>query len=117
MRRAKMAKKNDPTDFDLDADLDFDFDSELSGDPFNQASSKGKRGVITDVASGVLEGVVSQATSPSFLKQKLREVMPKNYVTVTEGLGEVTGTVYDLYDHTAKELKPRLGSIARKIDQ
>ena len=113
-----MEKKLKTDEFDLDSGLDFNFDEEMGSDPFQQSTKKGgKREVVTDLGMGIVSGAVSTATDPSFIQQTLRSVLPKTYGEISDGVGAVAETTYDLYDHTVRELKPRLGQVARKIDQ
>lgn len=113
-----MSKKKLGSDFpDFDSNLDFSFDDELGSDPFKQTSSKKGRGVVKEVSSGIISGAKSVAKDPSFLKQTLRKVLPREYGEIADATGEIGASAYELYDHSVKELKPKAGQIARKLDQ
>lgn len=111
---AKKLNTDIPT---FDHDLDFDFDTDISGD-LNQESKKTKnRGVVTSVAIGALEGAKDTLTSANFVKKTLEKALPRTYGEITEGLGDAASTAFELYDQSVKELKPRIASITRKVDQ
>lgn len=100
---------------DFDSELDFDFDADF-GAGLNQEAPKKERGVITKVAVGLKDGAKDTVTSPEFIKRTLRKSLPKDYGVVAEGVEDVATGLTELYDQELKELKPRLGSVTRKIE-
>lgn len=112
-----MAKKKLDADIPtFDSDLDFDFNTDMTGQLNQEALHSKKRGVIMDVATGVASGIKDTAKSPGFIRDTLKKSLPKNYGEITEGLGEATTGLYELYDQTQKEVKPRIGRLANKLD-
>lgn len=115
MARKEKLKTNE---FDLDSGLgDFDFDFDLDSELDQEAKQPKKRGVIGNVFKGALGGIKDTATSPSFIKQTLERSLPDTYGEVTGVAGEMATGMYELYDETVKEVKPRLGRISKKLDQ
>lgn len=115
MARKEKLKTNE---FDLDSGLgDFDFDFDLDSELDQEAKQPKKRSVIGNVFKGALGGIKDTATSPSFIKQTLERSLPDTYGEVTGVAGEMATGMYELYDETVKEVKPRLGRISKKLDQ
>lgn len=115
-----MARKDKlkTDEFDLDSELgDFDFNFDLDSELDQEAKQPKKRSTIGSVFKGALSGVKDTATSPNFIKQTLERSLPSTYGEVAEATGELTTGMYELYDETVKEVKPRLGRISKKLDQ
>ena len=112
-----MAKKDLSLDeFRPDPDLDFDFDNEINTG-MEQTSKSKARQTIDSVARGIKEGSVSALTKPGLYDKILSTALPKHYGDITTGIGEVTGGLYELYDQTQKEVKPRLNRLTRGLDK
>lgn len=96
-----MARK-DKTDLD-DLDLDnLDFgDDDLSIDPLED-----NRSPVTKVATSFLRGVKDELTEPSNLKRRLLGILPEGYGRAANLADETVSMGKELYDTTAKELKP-----------
>lgn len=111
-----MASKESLTlpDSQFDSSLDFDFESEFNMD-FNQKAAP--KSTARQVATGVYGGIKDTATDPNFYKNILRDVMPKHYGEISQGMATTTKGLYDLYDQTSREVKPRVNRITQKIDQ
>ena len=115
-----MARKDKlkTDEFDLDSELgDFDFNFDLDSELDQEAKQPKKRSTIGSVFKGALSGVKDTTTSPNFIKQTLERSLPSTYGEVAAATGEVTTGMYELYDETVKEVKPRLGRISKKLDQ
>lgn len=97
-----MAKKDD---MELE---EYNFDDELNFDmpDFNGEDVKDDRNPVTKVASGVVQGAKDTLLDPSHLKGFVRKAMPREYGEASSLVGQATGTLKDLYDTSAKELKP-----------
>lgn len=111
-----MAKKTLDDDFSSMDDLDFDFGDEMDSGIDQTTPTPKKRGVVTEVAVGAVKGAVDVAKSPEFIKSTLRKSLPSSYEDIADAAEATTSTLYDLYDHAGNELKPRIGSITRKLD-
>lgn len=111
-----MVKKLDANIPSFDSELDFDFGTDISGELNQQGKSNKDRGVISNVARGTLSGAIDTAKDATFVKQTLRKALPKTYGEIADATEEVLGGTYQLYDQTVRELKPKMGSISRKLD-
>lgn len=113
-----MAKKKLETDaFSMDGDLDFNFNDDNFGNTLNQESKKKDRGVVGNVAKGVFTGIKDTAKSPSFIKSTIEKSLPRTYGEIASAAGDVTTEMGKLYDEQARALKPRMASIASRLDQ
>lgn len=112
-----MAKKDLSLDeFRPDPDLDFDFSNEINTG-MDQTSKSKSRQTVDSVARGLKEGAISTLTKPGIYDKILSAALPKHYGDITSGIGEVTGGLYELYDQTQKEVKPRLNRLTRGLDR
>lgn len=113
-----MAKKTLTSDIpDFGSDLDFDFGGDISGELNQEVQNPKSRSVVNNALRGAAGAVKDTVVSPSFVKETMKKVLPSTYGEVTEGVAEVAGGAYELYDETVRELKPKLGRITKKIDQ
>lgn len=115
-----MAKKETlkRDDFDLDNDLDFnEFDFGDNDGSYSKDVKSKKRNPVTDVLIGTIGGIKDTVKSPSFLAETVKDVLPKQYGTVFQGLGEISDGVTSLYDDAVKEIKPQVSKLAKKIDR
>lgn len=119
-----MAKKakTDVGDIHLDDDLNFaEFDYGAADGSFSSESKKSKtnskRTVVGDVFTGVLGGAKNAATDPQFIKQGLRDALPRQYETVFTTVDDVAREATSLYDDTINKVKPKAADLARRIDR
>jgi len=114
-----MAKKELVSDIpEFDTDFNFDFENEIDGELNQEATGKKKaRGVIGNVFMGTVSGVKDAVVSPEFVKDTLRKTLPDSYGEVADATGELTTGMYELYDETVREIKPRVGRVTAKINQ
>lgn len=114
-----MAKKDLVSDIpEFETDFDFDFENEIDGELNQEAVGKKKsRGVIGNVFMGAMTGARDEVVSPSFIKDTLRKSLPDTYGEVADAGEELTTGLYELYDETVKEIKPRVGRISAKVNQ
>ena len=113
-----MAKKTLTSDIpDFGSDLDFDFGGDISGELNQEVQNPKSRSVVNNALRGAAGAVKDTVVSPSFVKETMKKILPSTYGEVTEGVAEVAGGAYELYDETVRELKPKLGRITKKIDQ
>ncbi|MDD2879796.1 MAG: transglycosylase SLT domain-containing protein [Rhodoferax sp.] len=99
-----FAKKKNKveSDFDLDNELDFDdFD-------FPDPDVKDDRKPIVKVASGIASGAVEKVKDTSFLKQTLKDALPHSFGESMDIADTVKESVKELYDESAKEIKPAI---------
>lgn len=115
-----MAKKQElVSDIpEFETDLEFDFENEIDGE-LNQEALKPKksRGVIGNVLVGAARGMKDEAKNPNFVKETLRRSLPDSYGEITDAAEEVASGLYELYDESVKEVKPRIGRIGAKLNQ
>jgi hypothetical protein len=114
-----MAKKELVSDIpEFDTDFNFDFENEIDGELNQEATGEKKsRGVIGNVFMGALTGAKDEVVSPTFVKDTLRKSLPDTYGEVADAAGELTTGMYELYDETVREIKPRVGRVTAKINQ
>ena len=99
-----FAKKKNKveSDFDLDNELDFDdFD-------FPDPEVKDDRKPIVKVGSGIVSGAAEKVKDTSFLKQTLKDALPSSFGESMDIADNVKESVKDLYDESAKEIKPAI---------
>lgn len=112
-----MAKKDLSTsEWRPDDDLDFNFGDEI-GTGMPQESKKKSRSAVTSMAYGIGDGLKSKATDASLYKRILRNTLPRHYGEVADAATDVTGGLYELYDQTQKEVKPRLNRLTKSLDK
>ena len=116
-----MAKKEKllVDEYRIDGDLDFDnFDiSEIDSGLSPEAKDTKKRTPVMDVFRGTIGGIKTSATDPRFLADLTKKSLPDSYGEVFSAADEVSSTVTSLYDEAVNQLKPQVGSIAKKIDR
>lgn len=96
-------------DFDLDGNLDFDlFD-------FKDPMVKDDRKPIVRAATAAAKGAAGVARDSAFLKRTLKDVLPKGYGQTWDAVDRVTDSVRNLYDESAKEIKPALKETKRVL--
>ena len=112
-----MAKKDLTTsEWRPDDDLDFNFDTEI-GTGLPQESKSKNRSAVSQITYGLADGVKSKLTDLSFYQRTLRTILPKHYGEIADATSAVTGGVYELYDQTQKEVKPRLNRLSKSLDK
>lgn len=100
-------KKLETDDFDFDAGMDMpDFD-------FDFKPPKDDRSPVTKFAAGALSGAKDTATSPEFIRRLVRDSLPKGYGQVMDLTDQGVGSLRNLYNTAAKELKPAITDIKR----
>ncbi len=105
-----MAKKKENVvaddDFDLESMEEFDF-SMLDPDV------KDDRKPIIKAADGFKTGVKERLSSPSFLKEALKNTFPKSFGQAIDLSDEVGASVKNLYDESVAEIKPTLQAVKK----
>lgn len=112
-----MAKKLKTSEVKLDDDLNFDFDFDINGAIDQEAKVSDDRTPIKKVVVGALDGVKSTATSPDFIRAAVRESLPKQYGEIEDNVQHVREGIGDLYDEAVREVKPKIGQIAERLDK
>lgn len=109
MATKKTAPNKINNDFDIDGNLDFDlFD-------FKDPDVKDDRKPIVRAATAAAKGAANVARNSAFLKRTLKDVLPKGYGQTWDQVDRVTDSVRNLYDESAKEIKPALREAKRVL--
>lgn len=105
-----MAKKQK---FSLD---EYGFSTDLDTPSFNfkEAKITDDRKPVTKLGSAFLKGAKDQATSPAFIRNTIKRSMPAGYGEAMDLASQAGGALKDLYDNTAREVKPVIKE-ARKV--
>lgn len=103
-------KKNQvDSDFDMDSDLDFDdFD-------FPDPDVKDDRKPAIKIADGMVQGAVDKVRDTAFLTQTLKDALPDSYGESMDMASQAKESIKDLYDESAKEIKPAIKEGKRLI--
>lgn len=116
-----MAKKEDlstdfpPTDDDLDLKWDDgDFESDLTQEAKSRSSS---RNPIFQTLKSTAKETGKSIVKPGTINDILRRSLPPHYAEVVSGGEAIARNSLELYDQSVKELKPRVNSISRKLEQ
>lgn len=106
-----MAKKKQK--FELD---EYGFDSSLDVPDFTASVPpiKDDRKPVTQVKDAVFKGMKDTAKSPAFIESVIKKSLPKGYGEAKDLADNAVGTVKELYDTAAHELKPAIRD-ARKL--
>lgn len=104
-----MAKKQK---LELD---DYDFDDGLDMPDFNLDAPpvKDDRNPATKLATGAIKGFKDATTSPSVIRRMVKDALPRGYGQGMDLADQTAGTLRNLYNTTAKELKPVLNDMRR----
>jgi hypothetical protein len=104
---AKNSKNKIDDIFKVDPSLDFDsFD-------FPDFDAKDDRKPIVRVGSGLKEGAISGLRDSSFIKRTIRDNLPKGFGETMDLSDKISQSVKDLYDESAKDIKPALKETKR----
>lgn len=105
-----MAKKKQ--DFKLD---DFGFDEELDMPDFNFDSVPvaDDRTPVTKFAKSFAGSVKDEVASPKFVKEVIRKSLPKTYGSAFDLADQTSATLRNLYNTSAKEIKPVINELKR----
>lgn len=99
---SKKKKNTVNDDFDMDSDLDFDdFD-------FPDPDVKDDRKPVVKIGDGIVQGAVGKVKDTAFLKKTLADSLPSSYGETMDLASNVKDTVRDIYDESAKEIKPAI---------
>ncbi len=98
-------------DFDLDKELDF------RGFEFDDLNVKDDRKPAIKIATGALKGAKAKARDTAFLKQTLKNVLPRGYGQSMDLADNVAKSVKALYDESAKEIKPAIKETKRTLNK
>ena len=89
-------------DFDLNKALDFDmFD-------FKDPTYKDDRKPIVRAATAAAKGAFKAPRDSAFLKRTLKDALPKGFGQSWDAIDKATDSVRNLYDESAREIKPAL---------
>lgn len=102
------SKKNDIDSlFDVDDNLDMpDFE-------FPDFDAPDDRKPVIKVLTGALQGAKDGLRSSSFIKETLRDSLPKGFGETMDFSDKVTESLRKLYDESAKEIKPAIKDAKR----
>lgn len=104
---AKKSRKMELNDLRFDDGLDFpEFDFEMTP-PKDDRSPATK--AVHGAATGFKDGVLSDA----FVKNAVKEALPKSYGTMFDFADQSARSLKDLYNTSTKELKPVLNDLRR----
>ena len=109
-----MAKKTDEFEFE-----DFNLDSELDMGDFDASSEKVKDDrspalkLSTTFVGGVKDGVLNE----SFVRNTIKDNFPRGYGQAYDLAEESVGTLRNLYNTTAQELKPVVKDMKRSVNR
>jgi hypothetical protein len=105
-----MAKKTQK--FELD---EFGFDAGLGTDDFDfdLGEVKDDRSPITKIGSGALEGAKSTVKDPEFARKLVTKALPRGYGAAINLADQTAGSLRNLYNESAKEIKPALNEMRR----
>lgn len=104
-----MAKQ---TKFTLD-DFKFDKDLDVPDMSFDIKPKRDNRKPIIKVAHGFKEGVTSTVKSSAFVKQMVKEALPRGYGSAYDLTESSVTTLKNLYDNTAREIRPFMNDLKR----
>lgn len=119
-----MAKDLKLDEFKIDDDLDFDYDISIDSTLSQESKSAKERTPVGKVLNtgknfgrGAASAAVDTLVSPNFYRQLLRKTLPPTFGDIDDAVGTTTKGLYELYDQSAKEIKPRLNRISKRVDQ
>lgn len=100
MANKKTSKNTVNNDFDIDSSYDFD------GFDFEEPTVKDDRKPILRAAAAAGKGVKELRRDTDFIKRTLKKALPKGYGQSMDTSDKVEKTLRNLYDESAKEIKP-----------
>lgn len=100
--------------FELDDD-DFGFGADLDIPDFgvDAIDIKDDRKAITKVAAGARDGFKDSMTSPSMIRKLVKKSLPEGYGQAIDLADNTAGTIKNLYNDAAKEIKPVVKDLKR----
>lgn len=104
---AKKTKKVELDDFGFDDGLDF---PEMD---FDNIDVKDNRKPVTKVAHSFLGAAKDTAISPNFIRNMVRTSLPRGYGSAIDMADQTAGSLKNLYNTTAKEIKPVINDLKR----
>ena len=109
----KKIKQNVSDDIKLDFDLDDFGDGDMN---FNSGPNTEKnRSPITRVATGVLSGAKDEVTSARFIKNGIKNTLPRGYGSALDLGDDIAGKLSDVYMDASKELAPVIKETKKAI--
>jgi Transglycosylase SLT domain len=104
-----MAKKQK---LELD---DFGFSDGLDVPNFNFDSQdvKDDRKPIGKLGKGIAHGFKDSTMSPAFIKNMMRKALPRGYGSAMDFTDQTAGSLKNLYNNSAKELKPAINELKK----
>ena len=107
MASKKPGKLESDSDWDLDSDLDMpDFDFDAVDPPDNRKPS-------TKIATSFAQGAKDTALSGGFLRQRIKNDLPKGYGKGLDMMDQGANTLRQLYNTGAKEAAPMISDMKR----
>lgn len=104
-----MGKKNktELDDFNID-----NFDDGWSGG-FDAQPAQDNRSPSTKLSTGIFQGIVEEAKSPTFMKGIVKTALPKEYGSVWDSVDDVTSEGIGLYNDLKKDIRPATRQLKR----
>lgn len=106
-KKGKITKNQISDNFDLDDDLLFD-DINFDIDPF-----KDDRTPKVKIKDGLIKGVKSKASEPTFVKGLLRDLLPKGYGDTLDLSEKVASSIAQVYRESADQVRPAIRDFKR----
>lgn len=107
MASKKPGKLESDSDWDLDSELDMpDFDFDAVDPPDNRKPS-------TKIATSFAQGAKDTALSGGFLRQRIKNDLPKGYGKGLDMMDQGANTLRQLYNTGAKEAAPMIADMKR----
>lgn len=100
MADKKTSKNSINNDFDIDSNFEFD------GFNFDDPVVKDDRKPIIRAATAAAKGAKTIHRDSSFVKKTLKAALPKGFGQSLDTSDKVASTIRNLYDESAKEVKP-----------
>jgi hypothetical protein len=107
MAKSKKLKNDINNNFEFDSALDFD-DLDFNADPF-----KDDRKPAMKVKDGLVSGFKSKVTESQFIRDVLRNVLPKGFGDTIDSGDKVAGKLGDIYREGAGEVGPAIRDFKR----
>lgn len=94
------------TDFDLDTSLDFDLN-------FTEPSLEDNRKPIIKFATAIPAGATSTLRDTNFIKNRIKEVLPKGFGETIDLADRTKASIKNLYDESVSEMRPAIKELKR----
>lgn len=106
MAKKKIDFKLDDYGFDTSLDTDFDFD-------FGTKPQKNDRNPVTRAAIGVAKGVRSSLSEENFIRQAVRDTLPRGYGSALDLGFQARDVGKDLYNTALEQTRPLFNELKR----